>query len=279
MILDTNISKTEKIHNLLEFEPLEKQFFLFLKDCLGEGYSLSYKIKENERQIIINEKFILTITDVRKKLMTFFERDYKHYTYSLAERINANFSYNKDISKQLLQFTEKIKQIISLHEKSNDLWNWYKKYEKHYSKNIISFLNEKFCSSDNKIQTSFWLSDYRFLGGSKLRFFIYPRNDQDERYYCPGDGELLQLNPDGSCSISQREDSNQRDRTVTIDQFFKRVNYPGGIAGSKEKIKDMEDLENRIRTFNGKECPELMALLEKNNEGYVFIQEGGKIKS
>lgn len=279
MILQTNINKTEKIHNLLEFEPLEKQFISFLKDLLGPEFDLQYKISGSERYVIINNNFNLTIV-IKNKFIVSFNPYYYTYTYNyrLANDLNANFSFNKDISKRMNDYTSKIKQIISLYERSHDLKDWYEKNKASYADSIVSFLNSKFSSPENKLTTSLFLYDSSLFGNKLLTFYIYPRDVKDKKWYSPSDGEIVQINQDGSCSIYEREPDSSY-KTATIDDFFKRVVYPSGIEGSKEKIKDMEDLENRIQNFSAKECPELVILLEKCKEGNVLFLEGEKIKS
>lgn len=278
------MSSKVRVHDNVNYEPIESQFYKMVTDRLyKEGdYKIYYRIYEGGKQIVIEEKFVLSL-EIKGKLKCSFSALYKYdskdtYNFSLTDTINAGFNCNKDITKQFELYLSKIIKLMELYDLSKDLYEWNKKYATKIAEKIETFLNDHFNSEDNKIRCRFWLQETSLFQTSdfddySLHFYIYPKDENR----CPADGAVFVIDEYGKCLL--RTTDSRYGRSEEIGDVFNRIEYNGGSGGIKEKLNDVLDLEKRIASFDGTQCNEITMYLDKVKQAREIISLAKGIKS
>ncbi len=263
MEIQTNLGSS-KVHNNILYDPIEAQIFEFLKIHLNEQvyYEVDYKTKT-----FYCDKYKIEHADglTRLILIANFKIKKPEHKYisiggsdSSFNTFSTTLAYNKNIFDKLKRFCDKINNLESFYQRAQDLTNdFFKIDEKEYVNKINAYLNSKIKIDDFECYTYDLGNPFHNEPG--FSFFIRPIGK------APADGDLFIVPIDGSPTKLRS--------TNPKNYVFRQKNYTDDIPGMKQKIKDLEDLENGLSQFKPDECPELMEFLEFSRRGYNMYKE------
>jgi hypothetical protein len=266
-IIETNIkSNGDKIHDTIKYSPIEKQLFEILSSNLGE---LTYQLEKGAMTIffsgiIIRATFknsvkLLVISTIQDWVNDFEIID----KYDPKQNIpSTTLNYNKDITKQLSDFCNKVKFIIEARKKAKPIFDRYNTEGKILFDASLAYLNDYF--QDKYIEVIMWHEPRNLFQSfaRNLGFYIKPKNG------APADGVYIIFEEEGKVDVKWNGSTPERTQSrcvETVEKVFSdshRFNFGDGVEGMKAKIKAIEDLQKKIEEFDYRKCPELVKLLE-----------------
>lgn len=250
MIFNSNISSTEKYHNTIYYDTLEKQVYNYIISC-GIIPENDVKVVSTDKELFIKLNHYACNFGKKNSLefpFSYHEYDsgFPCYSHKGYDKFKITFLPNKDMSKKFDAILKKIKHNNDILDKYLEFYNSIKLSEKQMSKEILDFLSTPF--KGTKWEVGFWKLFDGFAAefkwdtykeyGSRFGFYVKRKPD------APADGMYFRYN-------------NDTDKLIVDELKVERYdghNYSKDIVGQKEKLKDLEFFENYKNTFSFEGC-------------------------
>jgi hypothetical protein len=272
IIIETNKNK-DGFHDLIKYAPLEKQLFEILSTKFQE---ITYEFDKKFMNFYVGDITIeAQFKNSVKLTVTSMSRDWfddfhigdtgDHY----AKNISTTLNFNKDVTKKLDEFFDKINTIQNNKNIAKPIFNKINDKQVEKREAIEKFLNKYF--GNKYIKVTFWYDTHKFFDGLGVGLSIHLKGS------APGDGVYMQLETDGTLDTFWNCSTKRRTHSVgqpeTIEKAISRMDFGGGVAGMKTKIETLEALEKKVKEFDYTKCPELLELIELKKKANKIKEE------
>lgn len=269
MIIQTNMDSKIKCHDLIHYEPIERQIYeylyssIILKNQDVKAY-IDTEYSSGELKFNLDNYICIPIIKRNKVSLYFKPKDTDFMSdgsYAAnALSFNMNLKLNTDLSKRMDKALNKIKHNDIIIQRINTIIEEFKPKVPNILIGVKKYLNAGLKGSKWEVPIFYEYDFYRILNvisnenysrtKSILDFYISPKKE------APADGVFFGYNDDENKLVLFWENTSHPRNT--LNDILRYVKYPDGITGQEEKLKDLKFIQNYIDTLDLHNCKEYM---------------------
>jgi len=260
MKIETNLSPTSPVHDLLSYPPIEKQVL----DCL-KGHFTTVTHELLVKSYIFTLDGYQVTPEVTKKTVL-ISTYYPKIHFGDLHHPSVRLPFNKDVDDKVAKFCGVIKKVQELEGRAKAL------PAPPDQKVIDAFLNKEL--STKKISAHYWHRPEDIFNGRLITFYLFPKGG------APGDGVMVCLEGDNKIVPWWNGSTDKRAICHSGGQQIEAAvgrSQGTDIASMQKKIDEVKELQARIAQFDPTRSPELMLLLDLKRQAAELTQEFARI--
>jgi hypothetical protein len=259
MMIATNLSPTNPVHDLLLHPPIEKQ----LMDMLGVHFAtVTHELLVKQYIFTLEGDYQVTPEITKKTVL--ISTYYPKIRFGDLPHPSVRLPYNQDVDAKVAKFALKIKRVQEIEARAKAL------PEQPDRQAINDFLNKEL--STKSVVAHYWHEEV--FSGLPLHFYLHPRHE------APGDGVMVCLEGDNRIEPWWNGSSEKRKKfyggSGQIEDAVGRRNQGTDIASMQKRIDEVKELQDRIAQFDPTKSPALMKLLELKRQAAALTEEFAK---
>lgn len=261
MKIETNISPTSPVHDLLSYPPIEKQVL----DALRPHFTTVTHELSGKNYIFTLDGYQCTVETTKKTVLV--STYYRKIRFGELPWPSVRLPYNQDVDAKVAKFVQKVRRVQEIEAKAEALSPLLPD-----GKVIEAFLNKEL--STKKVVVHFWHRNEELFNGVEINFYLHPRTE------APADGVLVCLEEDGKITPWWNGSSDKRKLMYggrgQIEDAVGRRDRATDVTSMENRIAEVKELQARINQFDQTKSPELMCLLDLRRQAAALTEEFAK---
>lgn len=271
MKIETNISDTDFVHDLIKYKPIQRQLF----DMFTQRFpDIQYENSGGLVFVLDGTRCVVEIgtgKKSRKSTVTNAARlsiiaPYPGVRFGTKEYPTVRLPYNEEIDEKLGKFCGVVRKIQDLERRAKALPATPEK------KVIEAFLNSQLATDE--VVASYWQES--LFDGTEIMFYLHPKHS------APGEGVMACIEK-GTSKISPYWNGSNERRSKhygngeSLDwAVYRPSSAPRDVpdlASMKAKIVVIETLRAKIDAFDPTKSAEMMRLIDLKKRGDELLEE------